>query len=87
MTPSADDDFKKPLDDLFLEARTGCAAAVQELFDNYAHFFLIVVRHRMTRKLRRLYDSDDFLQEVRTSLFEYHFEEKTFRRRRRSWLL
>jgi hypothetical protein len=78
MTPSTVHDYQEQFDEIFVKARTGCPAAVQELFDKYAHLFLIVVRHQMSGKLRRLYDSDDFLQEVRTSLFEYLFEQHNF---------
>jgi RNA polymerase sigma factor (sigma-70 family) len=79
MTPRTLDFFQKQFDDLFLKASTGCPVAVQEFFDKHAQHFLMVIRQRMTRKLRRLYDSEDFLQEVRTTLFEYQFEQDNFR--------
>lgn len=66
-------------EDLFLRAKSGCPIAIQRLFDKYARCFLRVIRYRMSRKLRLLFDSEDFLQEVRIKLFlndlaQQHFQ-------------
>jgi DNA-directed RNA polymerase specialized sigma24 family protein len=57
------------LEELLRQAQNGNAGAAQELFDNYAKHFLTVIRRRIARRLRTVFDSADFLQEARIALF------------------
>ncbi len=59
-----------PIEDLLQKARDGCPAARQELITRWLPHFLAVVRRQLgrTRRLRTIFDSDDFLQETRTAL-------------------
>lgn len=53
-------------------------AAVQAFFDQYAPLFLVVIRARMTPKLRCIFDSVDFLQETRMKLQGCALDKKDF---------
>jgi RNA polymerase sigma factor (sigma-70 family) len=55
------------LEDLLRRVREGCPDSIQELFDRWIPDLLRVVRHQLdqTPQLRKLFDSDDFLQETR----------------------
>jgi RNA polymerase sigma factor (sigma-70 family) len=52
--------------------------AVRQLIDRYGTSLLKAIRARLSRNLRREFDSDDFVQKVWTSFFEdpevWHFE-------------
>lgn len=60
---------RRELDDLLGRARAGDSHASQELFDKYAKHFLAVIRRKIARRLRTIFDSTDFLQEMRLELF------------------
>jgi RNA polymerase sigma factor (sigma-70 family) len=56
-------------------ARDGDTGAAQRLFDKYAKSFLLVIRRNLTRRLRTIFDSDDFLQEARMELLRKNLAE------------
>jgi RNA polymerase sigma factor (sigma-70 family) len=59
------------LERLLERASEGCPEAGQLLFEHWGPHFLRVIRHKLnqTPRLRSVFDSTDFLQEVRTTLF------------------
>jgi len=61
-------------DPVFVEflrrARHGCPDAARELYQNYSRYLRIVIRRRMHRRLRPLYDSMDFVQCVWASFLQ-----------------
>jgi RNA polymerase sigma-70 factor (ECF subfamily) len=63
---------------LMARVRGGCAEAARELFNQYSEQIRLVVRRRLNDRLRRHYDSLDFLQEVWASFFAVPPERFTF---------
>jgi RNA polymerase sigma factor (sigma-70 family) len=59
-----------PIDDLLARAGDGCKEAVQELITQWVPRLLKVIRDKLeqTPRLRTIFDSHDFLQEVRVAL-------------------
>jgi DNA-directed RNA polymerase specialized sigma24 family protein len=59
------------IEDLFHKARAGDAEAAQELVERWVPYLLREIRQRLnlTPRLRSLYDSEDFLQEVRLQVY------------------
>jgi RNA polymerase sigma-70 factor (ECF subfamily) len=49
--------------------RAGDAAAARELVEKYGSYLLRVVRHRLHRRMRSKFDSQDFVQDVWASFF------------------
>jgi RNA polymerase sigma factor (sigma-70 family) len=58
--------------------RGGCPDAARELYDRYSDPVQRVVRRRLAQKLRREYDSTDFLQSVWASFFNVPVDRFTF---------
>jgi RNA polymerase sigma-70 factor (ECF subfamily) len=58
--------------------RGGCPGAAREVFDRYSGHVQRVVRRALHQKLRRQYDSVDFLQSVWASFFQVPAERYTF---------
>jgi RNA polymerase sigma-70 factor (ECF subfamily) len=63
---------------LMERVRGGCADAARELFDQYSEQIRLVVRRQLHDRLRRQYDSLDFLQDVWASFFAVPPERFTF---------
>jgi RNA polymerase sigma-70 factor (ECF subfamily) len=63
---------------LMERVRTGCPDASREVFDRYSDAVRRVVRRALHVKLRRQYDSIDFLQSVWASFFQVPPERYTF---------
>jgi RNA polymerase sigma-70 factor (ECF subfamily) len=64
---------------LMQRLREGSQEAATELFERYGPHILLVVRRRLSKKLRSKFDSDDFTQAVWASFFalpegKYSFE-------------
>jgi DNA-directed RNA polymerase specialized sigma24 family protein len=55
---------------LIRRCRSGSAAAIRELLDAYGPYVLRVVRRRLSPQLRRVFDSQDFFQDVWHSFFQ-----------------
>jgi RNA polymerase sigma-70 factor (ECF subfamily) len=55
---------------LLSEAEGGSEEAARELYETYVQHVLRCVRHRMWRKLRTRFDSQDFVQQVWASFFD-----------------
>jgi RNA polymerase sigma factor (sigma-70 family) len=56
--------------DLMARARGGDADAARQLYEDFAPHVLRVVRRKLSRQLRRVFDSVDFTQEVWASAFK-----------------
>jgi RNA polymerase sigma-70 factor (ECF subfamily) len=56
--------------ELLRRMRAGCPDAAQELFARYHRVLRVVVRRRLHRRLRTLYDSLDFVQSVWASFLQ-----------------
>lgn len=54
---------------LLRQAQAGSQDAARELYDTYVHYIRKCVRHRLWRKLRPKFDSQDFVQQVWLSFF------------------
>jgi RNA polymerase sigma factor (sigma-70 family) len=54
---------------LFQRIRDGSEEAVREFVERYGRYVLTVIRRRLDEKLRRLFDSQDFMQDVWASFF------------------
>jgi RNA polymerase sigma-70 factor (ECF subfamily) len=70
-TPS---DFKR----LMERVRSGCPEAAREIFDLYSEAVRGVVRRTLHQRMRRQYDSIDFVQSVWASFFTVPAEAYTF---------
>jgi RNA polymerase sigma factor (sigma-70 family) len=55
---------------LLAEVERGSEEAARELYETYVKHVLLSVRHRMWRKLRTRFDSQDFVQQVWASFFD-----------------
>ncbi|MGC1275853.1 MAG: sigma-70 family RNA polymerase sigma factor [Planctomycetaceae bacterium] len=67
MPPVAEPDSREPESDLrqlLLRARAGDGEALNRVLDLYGNDLLRVVRRRLPRPVRKLYDSEDFVQAV-----------------------
>lgn len=65
---------------LLRQAQAGSDPAAQELIDRFGPFILRVIRNRLDKRLRRIFDSADFSQAVWASFFaippkKYDFQE------------
>lgn len=65
MPASSSDDIR----DLFTRAHAGDQEAAQILFDKWREPMLYVIRKQLDRRLRRIFDSTDFVQEALAELF------------------
>jgi RNA polymerase sigma-70 factor (ECF subfamily) len=63
------DDNRQRFQQLFREVQAGSEEAARELYDTYLSHVLRCVRHRLFPKMRSLYDSQDFTQQVWASFF------------------
>jgi RNA polymerase sigma factor (sigma-70 family) len=65
-------------DVLMRRVREGCPEAAREVYDRYNHHVQRIVRRWLARRLRRQYDSLDFLQEIWASFFMIPPDRYTF---------
>jgi RNA polymerase sigma-70 factor (ECF subfamily) len=70
------DDAAREFDELMRRVRDGCPQAAEELFNRYSDAVRRVVRRWLEERLRRQYDSADFVQSVWGSFF--HVDLDTF---------
>jgi DNA-directed RNA polymerase specialized sigma24 family protein len=63
---------------LMERVRTGCPKAAQEVYDRYGNAVRRVVRCRLTRQVRRHFDSQDVSQSVWASFFDEPVERYSF---------
>ncbi len=56
----------------------GCPEAAREIFERYSAEIQLVVRHRLSRRLRSQYDSLDFTQDAWASFFDLPADRYTF---------
>lgn len=63
---------------LMERVRASSGDAARELVDRYGDHILRIVRHKLHKKLRSKFDSDDFVQAVWTSFFALPVEEMRF---------
>jgi RNA polymerase sigma-70 factor (ECF subfamily) len=68
------DDNRQRFRHLLREVQAGSETAAQELYDTYISHVLRCVRHRLFHKMRSLYDSQDFTQQVWASFFRERHE-------------
>jgi RNA polymerase sigma factor (sigma-70 family) len=54
-------------------AQAGCQEAAEELYELCREPLLAIIRRHLYNKVRRLYDSDDFLMETFRAIFTSHF--------------
>jgi RNA polymerase sigma factor (sigma-70 family) len=77
-------DGSPPVDDaqelhrLMEEIRAGSQEAVRELLEEYGDTLLFVIRRRLAPRLRRQFDSADFLQAVWASFFTVRQQQRHF---------
>ena len=64
---------KTELEIIFEKARAGDRQAKQDFITLYVPCLLKVIRSRRTRKTQSIWDSDDFLQQVRIKVDQFHF--------------
>jgi RNA polymerase sigma factor (sigma-70 family) len=64
------------LGDLIQQAQAGSDAAAQMLFERYRQPLLTVIRAFLSRPLRKLYDSEDFLQDTFEAIFKTYFTQQ-----------
>jgi RNA polymerase sigma factor (sigma-70 family) len=62
-------DARGEFEALMLRVRDGCPEAAREVFERFSPHVRRVVRRLLARRLRRQYDSQDFLQAVWASFF------------------
>jgi RNA polymerase sigma factor (sigma-70 family) len=65
-------------DDLMRRLRAGEPEAVGELFERYGDHIRLIVRRRLNRRLRKQYDSIDFVQSAWASFLQLPTERRTF---------
>jgi RNA polymerase sigma factor (sigma-70 family) len=70
-----EDDFEQ----LMQRIRAGCPDAAREMFERYNTEIQIVVRHRLSHRLRAQFDSLDFAQDAWASFFHIPPERYTFK--------
>lgn len=63
---------------MMLRVRSGCPEAAREVFDRFNPHVRRVVRRHLARRLRRQFDSHDFLQAVWASFFTTPADRYTF---------
>jgi RNA polymerase sigma factor (sigma-70 family) len=73
-------DARDDFDALMQRVRAGCPDAAQAVFDRFNPHVHRVVRRHLARRLRRQYDSVDFLQAVWASFFMTPIDRYTFDR-------
>jgi RNA polymerase sigma factor (sigma-70 family) len=71
--------------ELIQEAQAGSQPAAQALFDRYRLPLLAVIRAILSKRLRTLYDSDDFLQDTFSQIFTAHFAHDVLESPNRLW--
>ncbi len=72
------DDPGREFDELMVRVRSGCPKAAEELFSRYSDAVRRVVRRWLAERLRRQYDSTDFVQSVWGSFFQVDLDNFTF---------
>jgi RNA polymerase sigma-70 factor (ECF subfamily) len=73
-------DSHEDFEELMRRVRQGCPGAAREVYDRYNPHVQRIVRRYLARRLRKQYDSLDFLQEVWTSFFMTPADRYTFDR-------
>jgi RNA polymerase sigma-70 factor (ECF subfamily) len=73
-------DSRENFEELMRRVRQGCPGAAQEVYDRFNPHVQRIVRRYLARRLRRQYDSLDFLQEIWTSFFLTPADRYTFDR-------
>lgn len=63
----------------------GCQRSAQQLFDVCRQPLLAAIRRVTHRRLRTLFDSDDFLLETFSAVFTHHFEQEMLQSPTRLW--
>lgn len=71
-------DARDEFEAMMRRVRSGCPDAAREVFDRYNSHVRRVVRRHLARRLRRQYDSLDFLQAVWASFFTTPADRYTF---------
>jgi RNA polymerase sigma factor (sigma-70 family) len=61
------------------QAQAGSSAAAELLYKRYREPLLAVIRSVLSQPLRRLYDSDSFLNEAFAEIFSRHFSDEVLR--------
>jgi RNA polymerase sigma factor (sigma-70 family) len=74
-SPHAREQPANPIADLLHKARAGCSQSAQILCDRYAKHIIWVIRRRLDERLRPLFDSVDFVQEVWLAVFSERFQQ------------
>jgi len=72
----------KPDDDLIAlvrQAQNGCEESARLVYERFRQPLLLVIRRVIPQRLRRLEDSDDFLQSTFTQIFTKHFSDEVLR--------
>jgi RNA polymerase sigma factor (sigma-70 family) len=70
---------------LIRQAQAGSSEACQALFDRCREPLLAAIRFVIRPRLRRLYDSDDFLNETFIEIFAFYFTDDVLRSPERLW--
>jgi RNA polymerase sigma-70 factor (ECF subfamily) len=73
-------DSHEDFEGLMRRVREGCPGAAREVYDRYNPHVQRVVRRYLARRLRKQYDSLDFLQEIWASFFMTPADQYTFDR-------
>jgi RNA polymerase sigma factor (sigma-70 family) len=71
-------DTQLEIDSLLEQVRIGAPNAAQEFVKRYGHHIMRVIRHRLHREMRSVYDSQDFMQSVWASFFALPLEDYRF---------
>jgi RNA polymerase sigma-70 factor (ECF subfamily) len=71
-------DGREEFEAMMARVRSGCPDAAQAVFDRFSPHVRRVVRRHLARRLRRQYDSIDFLQAVWASFFTIPVDRYTF---------
>jgi RNA polymerase sigma factor (sigma-70 family) len=71
-------DARQEFETLMQRVRAGCPEAAQEVFQRFSPHVRRVVRRHLARRLRRQFDSHDFLQAVWASFFTIPEDRYTF---------
>jgi RNA polymerase sigma factor (sigma-70 family) len=71
-------DPAREFEHLMERVRAGSQEAAQALYDRFSSAVCLVVRRTLARRLRRQFDSDDFMQSVWASFFTVPPEQFTF---------
>jgi len=82
---SRDDSEKSQLVELIHQAQDGCEASAHTLFELCRQPLLCVIRKVIFRRIRTLFDSDDFLLAAFSEIFTHHFRQEVLQSPARFW--